>query len=69
MAGTSAIQCYCPANGKILGQVNPTTPDGIDRAIARAKEAKVDWAKTSWSQRRKVLKTMLKSVVMDVHMT
>ena len=38
------------------------TPDGIDRAVARAKEAQVEWAKTLWGQRRKVLKTMLKSV-------
>jgi acyl-CoA reductase-like NAD-dependent aldehyde dehydrogenase len=35
---------------------------GIDRAIAKAKEAQVEWAKTSFSQRRRVLKTMLKYV-------
>ncbi|MCJ1476153.1 Meiotic Sister-Chromatid recombination aldehyde dehydrogenase [Lambiella insularis] len=63
MSGYNAIQCYCPANGMLLGQVNPATPDGIDRAIARAKEAQVDWAKTTWAQRRKVLKTMLKYIL------
>jgi len=47
----------------LLGQVNPSTPDGIDRAIAKAKEAQVEWAKTSFARRRKVLKTMLKYAV------
>ena len=58
--GSSAVQCYCPATGRILGQVNPSTADGIDRAIARAKEAQVEWAKTTFAQRRKVLRTMLR---------
>ena len=58
--GSSAIQCYCPANGRLLGHVNPVTPDGIERAIIRAKEAQIEWAKTTFSQRRRVLKTILK---------
>jgi len=40
--------------------VNPATPDGINRAIARAGEAQVQWAKTSFRQRRRVLRTLLK---------
>jgi acyl-CoA reductase-like NAD-dependent aldehyde dehydrogenase len=48
----------------LLGHVNPTTADGIDRAVERAKEAQVEWAKTTWSQRRKVLKTMLRWVML-----
>ncbi|MCJ1249613.1 Meiotic Sister-Chromatid recombination aldehyde dehydrogenase [Trapelia coarctata] len=63
VSGSSAIQCYYPATGQLLGQVNPSTPDGIDRAIAKAKEAQVEWAKTSFAQRRKVLKTMLKYAI------
>lgn len=31
---------------------------GIDRAVARATEVQIDWAKTSWSQRRRWLKTL-----------
>ncbi|KAI9686834.1 MAG: Meiotic Sister-Chromatid recombination aldehyde dehydrogenase [Bogoriella megaspora] len=61
--GSSAIQCYCPANGKSLGLVNPATPDGIDRAIAKARGAQLEWAKTSFSRRRKVLRTLLKHVL------
>jgi acyl-CoA reductase-like NAD-dependent aldehyde dehydrogenase len=43
--------------------VLPATKDGIDRAIASAKKAQVEWAQTSFSERRKVLKTMLKFVL------
>ena len=63
VSGSSAIQCYCPANGRLLGNINPATTDGIDRAIAKAKDAQVDWAKTTWGQRRRVLKTMLRSAM------
>ena len=61
-SGSSAIRCYCPANGRLLGLVNPSTPGGIDRAVAKAKEAQTEWAKTTYKQRRRVLKTMLKYV-------
>ena len=65
VSGSSLLQCYCPATGEALGRVNPFTVEGIDRAIAKAKEAHVQWAKTSFSERRKVLKTMLKYVCTD----
>lgn len=58
--GSSAIQCYCPANGRSLGLVNPATPDGINRAVAKATEAQVQWGQTSFAQRRRVLRTLLK---------
>ncbi|MCJ1414951.1 Meiotic Sister-Chromatid recombination aldehyde dehydrogenase [Xylographa parallela] len=61
--GSSAIQCYCPTNGRLLGKVNPATADGLDRAIAKAKAAQVEWAQTTWAQRRRVLKTMLRSAI------
>ncbi|KAL8646437.1 MAG: hypothetical protein Q9226_006859 [Calogaya cf. arnoldii] len=61
--GSSAIQCYNPATGQLLGQVNPATPDGIDRAVARAADAQKEWATTTIKQRRKVLRTMLKFIL------
>jgi acyl-CoA reductase-like NAD-dependent aldehyde dehydrogenase len=61
--GSSAVQCYCPATGQSLGVINPSTPDGIDRAITRAQEAQHKWALTTFSQRRKVLKTLLKYIL------
>ena len=36
--------------------MNPTTPDGIDRAIEKAQTAQEKWAKTTFSQRRQVLR-------------
>ncbi|KAK3176145.1 hypothetical protein OEA41_007467 [Lepraria neglecta] len=63
VSGSSVIQCYCPANGRLLGLVNPSTPKGIDRAIAKAKEAQIEWARTTFKQRRKVLKTLLKYIL------
>ncbi|KAI5239004.1 ALDH-like protein [Aureobasidium subglaciale] len=63
ISGSSAVQCYCPATGQLLGVINPSTPDGIDRAIARAHEAQRTWALTTFSQRRRVLKTLLKYVL------
>lgn len=54
--GSSAIQCYAPATGEYLGMVNPTTPDGIDRAIEKAQTAQEKWAWTTFAKRRQVLR-------------
>lgn len=54
---------YCPADGRVLGKgTKPATKDGVDRAIKAAKHAQVEWAKTSFAERRKVLRTLLKYV-------
>ncbi|OCL08674.1 ALDH-like protein, partial [Glonium stellatum] len=66
--GSSDIQCYCPATGASLGRVTPATEADIDEAVMRAKEAQVEWAKTTFSQRRKVLRTMLKFVLENQEM-
>lgn len=44
--------------------IKPETPEGIDRAVQAAKKAQVEWAKTSFAERRRVLKTLLKYVVL-----
>jgi len=61
--GSTAIQCYAPATGQLLGLINPSTPDGIERAITRASAAQVAWTKTTFAQRRQLLKTLLKFVL------
>ncbi|KAL2007389.1 hypothetical protein VTN00DRAFT_8827 [Thermoascus crustaceus] len=61
------IMSYCPADGRVLGEktggVKPETPEGIDRAVQAAKAAQVGWARTTFAERRKVLKTLLKYVL------
>lgn len=54
--GSTAIQCYAPATGEFLGFVNPSTPEGIDRAIEKAQIAQEKWARTTFTQRRQVLR-------------
>ncbi|KAI1504988.1 Aldehyde/histidinol dehydrogenase [Biscogniauxia marginata] len=61
--GTTAIQCYAPATGQFLGFVNPSTPAGLDRAIAQAAAAQEKWAATTFDERRKVLRSMLRYVL------
>lgn len=57
------IMSYCPADGRILGSgTKPETPEGINKAVEAAKNAQVEWARTSFADRRKVLRTLLKYV-------
>lgn len=58
--GSSVIQCYCPADGRVLGRINPVTAEGVDRAVRRAEEAQLVWARTGWGQRRRVLACLLR---------
>ncbi|KAI0602705.1 Aldehyde/histidinol dehydrogenase [Biscogniauxia sp. FL1348] len=61
--GSTAIQCYAPATGQFLGFVNPSTPAGLDRAIAQAAAAQEKWATTTFGERRKVLRSMLQYIL------
>ncbi|KAK3938420.1 Aldehyde/histidinol dehydrogenase [Diplogelasinospora grovesii] len=61
--GSTAIQCYAPATGQFLGLVNPSTPDGIDRAVEQARAAQPTWATTSFRARRAVLRSLLQHVL------
>lgn len=52
---------YCPADGTVLGTgIKPATPETVDQAIKAAQNAQVEWARTSFAERRKVLRTLLK---------
>ncbi|KAK4102106.1 ALDH-like protein [Parathielavia hyrcaniae] len=63
VSGSTAIQCYAPATGQLLGLVNPSTPATIDRAVEQARAAQTRWAKTTFRQRRAVLRSMLQYVL------
>lgn len=60
------INCYCPANGKLLGKVAPAYPEDIDNAVAKAAAAQQQWEKTSFDERKKVLRTLQKYVYIIV---
>ncbi|BCS17788.1 aldehyde dehydrogenase family protein [Aspergillus puulaauensis] len=58
------IMSYCPADGRVLGAgIKPATPDDVDRAVNAAKRAQEQWASTTFAERRRVLKTLLKYVL------
>ncbi|KAF6807820.1 aldehyde dehydrogenase [Colletotrichum sojae] len=60
---TTAIQCYAPATGQFLGFINPSTPASIDRAVDAAHAAQAKWKNTTFRERRRVLRTMLRHVL------
>jgi acyl-CoA reductase-like NAD-dependent aldehyde dehydrogenase len=64
ISGGSAIQCYEPATGRLLGLVNPASPAALDRSIAAAQAAQVRWKNTTLEQRKAVLRS-LQRFVMD----
>jgi acyl-CoA reductase-like NAD-dependent aldehyde dehydrogenase len=52
---------YCPADGRVLGNgIKPATVEDVNDAVQAAKAAQREWAKTSFAERRKVLRTLLK---------
>lgn len=53
-----------PADGRLLQDepITPATTQDIDNAIAQATAAQKQWGKTTFSQRRKVLKTLLRYI-------
>ncbi|RAH76388.1 oxidoreductase [Aspergillus japonicus CBS 114.51] len=58
------IMSYCPADGRVLGSgIKPATPEDVDQAIKAAAKAQAEWSKTSFAERRKVLRTLLKYVL------
>ncbi|KAJ5757339.1 uncharacterized protein N7511_006033 [Penicillium nucicola] len=58
------IMSYCPADGRVLGNgIKPATIDDVNDAIRAATAAQREWAKTTFAERRKVLRTLLKYVL------
>ncbi|KAI9934012.1 hypothetical protein ASPWEDRAFT_48625 [Aspergillus wentii DTO 134E9] len=58
------IMSYCPADGRVLGNgTKPATIEDVNQKIAAAKKAQTEWANTTFAERRKVLKTLLKYVL------
>eukprot|EP00568_Trieres_chinensis_P012915 CAMPEP_0183294788 /NCGR_PEP_ID=MMETSP0160_2-20130417/2979_1 /TAXON_ID=2839 ORGANISM="Odontella Sinensis, Strain Grunow 1884" /NCGR_SAMPLE_ID=MMETSP0160_2 /ASSEMBLY_ACC=CAM_ASM_000250 /LENGTH=630 /DNA_ID=CAMNT_0025456157 /DNA_START=52 /DNA_END=1944 /DNA_ORIENTATION=- len=57
------VQCYDPATLQRLGEVPAMTAGDVNEACARAAAAQKTWARTSYAQRRKVMRTIQKYIV------
>ena len=53
------IPCVDPATREPLGEVRIDSPEDVDAVVARAKVAQQAWRKTSFEERRKVLRKLL----------
>ena len=60
------IQCYDPATRQRLGEVKAMTAADVHEFCVKAKIAQEKWAKTTFAQRRQVLRTIQKYVVHHV---
>jgi hypothetical protein len=60
------IQCYDPSTHQFLGEVVAMSKEDVHDLCQRAAEAQKSWAKTTFSQRRQLLRTIQKYVVHHV---
>jgi Aldehyde dehydrogenase family len=60
------IQCYDPSTKQRLGQAVNMTPTQVHDALVQAKAAQVAWSKTTFRQRRLVLRTIQKYICAHV---
>ncbi|KPK15882.1 MAG: hypothetical protein AMJ62_08180 [Myxococcales bacterium SG8_38] len=58
-AEPGAIPCVDPATKEVLGSVRVDTPEDVARAVARAKSAQRLWRKSSFAERREVLRKLM----------
>ena len=61
------IQCFDPATNQFLGQVKAMNAQDVHELCVLAAEAQRGWAKTSYPQRRAVLRTIQKYIVHHMH--
>lgn len=55
---------YCPADGRVLGNgIKPATVEDVNTAVRAAKDAQREFAKTTFAERRQILRTLLKYVL------
>lgn len=59
----STIQCYCPATGQLIDTIKTASTKEVDIAIEKAKAAQLKWRRTSFKQRARVLRTLLKFIL------
>ncbi len=55
----TVVPCWDPATGESLGEVPVTTPDEVQKIVARARAAQASWGASSFAERRRVLGRLL----------
>jgi delta 1-pyrroline-5-carboxylate dehydrogenase len=58
----SMLNCYDPSTKQLLGQAKNMTKEEVHEILVKAKLAQAEWAKTSFAERRKVLRTIQKYI-------
>lgn len=61
--GTKEIPCYDPSTMQSLGTVPAATPADVARAITECRAASKEWARSSFAQRRALMRVLLKYTV------
>jgi len=62
----NSVQCFDPSTGELLGKVKAMTMEEVKALCAKAKEAQKIWCKTSYQERRKVMRTLQKYIVSHI---
>lgn len=57
------IQSYCPATSQYLGTFTATTKEEMNQQIIKAKAAQKTWAKSPFSLRRQLLRTLSRFII------
>jgi hypothetical protein len=62
----SQLNCYDPSTKQLLGTAKNMTAKEVEELLVKAKKAQVEWSRTTFRQRRMVLRTIQKYVVQHV---
>eukprot|EP00177_Eucheuma_denticulatum_P006843 GFKZ01012460.1.p1 GENE.GFKZ01012460.1~~GFKZ01012460.1.p1 ORF type:complete len:682 (-),score=78.71 GFKZ01012460.1:695-2740(-) len=61
----NSIPIWEPATGEIFGYAPPHIPDDVHESVERARLAQPAWARTSFEQRRSVMRTLMKYLLYE----
>lgn len=61
-ADPSLLNCYDPSTRQFLGNAKNMTKEEVHEILVKAKAAQKEWAKTTFAQRRMVLRTIQKYI-------
>ena len=62
----SKLNCYDPSTKQFIGQAKNMTAEDVNDILKKAKAAQLEWKKTTYAQRRMVLRTIQKYICQHV---